>query len=248
MLEATATHSRVNRLQGVALTPAAQAALSINDKHREVQRLGRTAKEIAAEIGEELIEVKQSLAHGEFEPWVKANCCLSLRRAQEYMKVARLKNADARAFASCETIQDALAPAKPKPTPKQELRAATLNDLRKVERLRALRDDPGASEGEKANAQAKLNEIEKEIGKVEDVKVAPEKTRYAAFGQERTHYGWKMEAFFIDRIADTLLHKAVSDPRTGGNQAYKELKKALKKACGGEIETIDKLLKKINEL
>lgn len=167
MLDFTTTYPPENRLHEVSLTAAALAALSINDKHREVQRLGRTAKEIAAMIGEELIKVKDDLDHGEFEPWVKANCCLSLRRAQEYMKVARLKNADARAFASCETIQDALATAKPKPTPKQELRAATLDDLRKVERLRALRDDPGASEGEKANAQAKLNEIEKEIGKVE---------------------------------------------------------------------------------
>ncbi|WP_342070561.1 hypothetical protein [Yoonia algicola] len=83
---------------------------------------------------------------------------------------------------------------------------------------------------------------------MEEVKVAPEKNRYSAFGQEQTHYDWKMEAFFIDRIANTLLHKAVSDPRTGGNQAFTELKKALKKACDGEIETIDKLMKRIEEL
>jgi hypothetical protein len=44
---------------------------------------------------------------------------------------------------------------------------ATLTDLCKEERVRALRDDPSASEGERADAQAKLDEIEEEIGKVE---------------------------------------------------------------------------------
>ncbi|WP_170381495.1 hypothetical protein [Ruegeria atlantica] len=50
---------------------------------------------------------------------------------------------------------------------KVETRAPTLDDLRKVERLRALRDNPAATEGEKRAAQTKLDTIEKEIGKVE---------------------------------------------------------------------------------
>ena len=44
----------------------------------------------------------------------------------------------------------------PGPEPKREKRAATLDDLRKVERLRALRDDPSATEGERNAAQAKF--------------------------------------------------------------------------------------------
>lgn len=54
----------------------------------------------------------------------------------------------------------------PDPEPQPERRAATLDDLRKVERLRALRDDPSAPEGERANAQRKIDAIEKEVGPV----------------------------------------------------------------------------------
>jgi hypothetical protein len=63
-----------SRAHNVALTETARLAVSVNSKHREVQRLGRTAKEIAAEIGEELIKVKVELKHGEFKPWVAAHC------------------------------------------------------------------------------------------------------------------------------------------------------------------------------
>ena len=44
---------------------------SINSKHREVQRLSRTAKEIAAVIGEELIAVRESKPEGGLRRWVE---------------------------------------------------------------------------------------------------------------------------------------------------------------------------------
>ncbi|MCL6285995.1 DUF3102 domain-containing protein [Ruegeria sp. 2012CJ41-6] len=156
-----------------SLTETARLAVSVNSKHREVQRLGRTAKEIAAEIGEELIKVKQKLAHGEFMPWVKAECAFSERSAQDYMKIAKAKTQRAADFNRCDSIREVLAMGKPKAEPQTQRRAATLDDLRKVERLRALRDDPGAAEGERKNAQAKLDEIEKEVGPIDGVKQQP---------------------------------------------------------------------------
>lgn len=160
-----------------ALTATAKLAMEINDKHREVVTLGRTAKEIAAEIGGMLIEVKQKLAHGEFMPWVEVNCSFKEARARDYMRVAKAKRQRSVDFTRCESIAEVLALGKPKPSaseePKPERRAATLDDLRKVERLRALRDDPACTEGEKAAAQRKLDEIEKEIGKVEPEDVDP---------------------------------------------------------------------------
>lgn len=39
---------------------------------------------------------------------------------------------------------------KPNPEPQQEKRSATHDDLRKVQRLRALRDEPSATDGERA--------------------------------------------------------------------------------------------------
>ncbi|WP_342070560.1 DUF3102 domain-containing protein [Yoonia algicola] len=144
MLDTATINSTIQDPNELSLTQAAQAALSINDMHREVQRLGRTAMEIAAEIGEELIEVKEEkLDHGQFIPWIEANCSFSRKRVHEYMKVAEAKCHSRVTFDRCTSIREVLAIGKDKPTPKQELRAATLDDLRKVERLRALRDDPG---------------------------------------------------------------------------------------------------------
>lgn len=131
------------------LTAAAQVASSINHKHREVLAYGRTAKEIAAEIGEELIAMKETLSHGEFKPWVNENCSFSYAAAHQYMTVAKAKIDRAQLFKSCNSIREVLALGKPKPEPAQETRAATLDDLRKVERLRALRDNPAATEGER---------------------------------------------------------------------------------------------------
>lgn len=115
--------------------------------HREVVTLGRTAKEIAAEIGDMLIAVKAELKHGEFKPWVAEHCTFSYDSAKDYMKVARAKSEHAPLFNACSSIREVLAIGKPKPAPKPDTRAATLDDLRKVERLRALRDDPSATEG-----------------------------------------------------------------------------------------------------
>lgn len=115
--------------------------------HREVQRLGRTAKSITAHIGEELIEVKQKLAHGEFKPWVLENCSFSYEQANCYVKVAKVKSVTRDIFDRANSIREVLDLKDKKPEPEPERRAATLNDLRKVERLRALRDDPAATEG-----------------------------------------------------------------------------------------------------
>ena len=124
----------------VALTETARLAVSVNSKHREVQRLGRTAKDIAAEIGEELIKVKQKLAHGEFKQWVPDNCAFSYDSTNDYMKLAKAKMEHAPLFNRCNSIREVLALGKaPKPTEEpQQKRSATLDDLRKVERLRAL--------------------------------------------------------------------------------------------------------------
>ena len=119
--------------------------------HREVVALGRTAKEIAAEIGEELIAVKAEKPHGGYEPWCNEHLIVKKTQRFEYVKLARLKSSDFRTFEAATSINDALKTKKPAPKP--ETRAATLDDLRKVERLRALRDDPSATEGEKQAAR-----------------------------------------------------------------------------------------------
>lgn len=121
-------------------------AQAINDKHREVQALGRTAKEIAAEIGEMLLVEKARAGHGGFKPWIEENCSFSYDTAKDYMNVAKAKRERAPLFNRCISIREFLdLKAKPKTEPAPERRAPSLDELRKVERLRALRDDPAAS-------------------------------------------------------------------------------------------------------
>jgi len=85
--------------------------------------------------------VKQTLAHGEFGPWVEANCSFKEARARDYMRVTKAKRQRSVDFARCDSIADVLTLGKPKPSaseePKPVHRAATLDDLRRVEGLRA---------------------------------------------------------------------------------------------------------------
>lgn len=121
----------------------------INSKHLEVKRLELTAKDVAAEVGEMLIEVKRSLPHGEFTKWVEANCEFSYNTAQEYMRVYRYKQTALRVFYQCTSIREVLELSKPednrknyeynRPKPKMDK-----DDQRKVRKLQAVIDDAAA--------------------------------------------------------------------------------------------------------
>jgi hypothetical protein len=60
----------------------AQLATIANDAHRN-------ALPRAIEAGQALIDAKRLLKHGEWLPWLKANCVFSERTARVYMQVAR---------------------------------------------------------------------------------------------------------------------------------------------------------------
>ena len=61
----------------------------INDEHRAVEEAARSAVEHAIRCGEMLQEVKESLPHGAFGPWLRENFAGSKRTAQTYMKLFR---------------------------------------------------------------------------------------------------------------------------------------------------------------
>lgn len=58
----------------------------INELHDGIE--GRRALADAIQIGEKLVEVKTSLDHGQWKPWVQAHLHFNLRTAQRYMQVA----------------------------------------------------------------------------------------------------------------------------------------------------------------
>lgn len=57
--------------------------------HAEIEAEVRTTLPKAIRLGQLLVEQKAELGHGEWLPWVKANCPFSDRSAQDYMKYYR---------------------------------------------------------------------------------------------------------------------------------------------------------------
>lgn len=214
-------------LDPIALTADAQAAKAINDRHREVVRLGRAAKDIAAEIGEGLIEVKARLEHGEFIPWCETNLTFGKTQRQRYMLVAQIKKSGDGLFQAANSIEELTDKKKPKPTPKVERRAATLDDLRKVERLQALTDDAGAPVGERQAAQAMLDKIEAEIGPVEP------KVDYS-----------KMSTV---ELSTTLTKSALKKARKN-EKVFQLIEEAMRKTYGYTDQNLARLIKKLDTL
>jgi Protein of unknown function (DUF3102) len=64
-------------------------AATINEHLEAAETATRRGLEHAIAAGLLLIEAKELVAHGEWIPWLKANCRLSPRQAQVYMRLAR---------------------------------------------------------------------------------------------------------------------------------------------------------------
>ena len=66
-------------------------ASEINEAHAQAIRHAGTAIDFAKQAGALLLQVKNELAHGEFLPWLEANCTVSDRQARRYMASAQGK-------------------------------------------------------------------------------------------------------------------------------------------------------------
>lgn len=64
-------------------------ATTINAEHALAQQCAGTAVEHAVRCGQLLLEVKSGLNHGEFLPWIEANCEFSGQSARVYMAAAK---------------------------------------------------------------------------------------------------------------------------------------------------------------
>ena len=64
----------------------------INELHRNAYLHAETAVEDAIRCGEMLQQVKDSLKHGEWKPWIEANCDFVYQTAARYMKAATQKS------------------------------------------------------------------------------------------------------------------------------------------------------------
>lgn len=61
----------------------------INDAHAECERAAQSAVAHAVRCGELLLRCKAAVPHGEWLPWLAANCTFRERTAQTYMRIGR---------------------------------------------------------------------------------------------------------------------------------------------------------------
>jgi len=72
-----------------ALTSLNTLAAQINSAHAQCQQAYNNSLKFAHHAGDLLLEAKSQVAHGEWLPWVNANCNFSERTARVYMQVSR---------------------------------------------------------------------------------------------------------------------------------------------------------------
>jgi len=93
---------------GQSLPDLAQA---IDREHQAAHQAARTALEHAFECGRLLLEAKAAVPHGEWLPWLEANCTVKRRTAQLYMRLAtelpKLSDEDAQRVAHL-TVREAV--------------------------------------------------------------------------------------------------------------------------------------------
>jgi len=80
-------------------------ASEINQAHANAVRHAGTAIDFAKHAGELLLQVKAELKHGEFIPWLAANCDVSDRQARRYMAAALGKPVPMRVLKT-DTVSD----------------------------------------------------------------------------------------------------------------------------------------------
>lgn len=68
-------------------------ATAINDEHRKCGEAVLTALDHAMRAGDLLIEAKAEIGHGNWQAWIEENFEGSVRRAQEYMRLAKNREA-----------------------------------------------------------------------------------------------------------------------------------------------------------
>jgi hypothetical protein len=84
-------------------------ALAINAEHANIVEKLRRGLDHAIKAGSLLIEVKEHIEHGAFEPWVKRYCKFSIRTGQLYMQIARNKEKVKNATIADLTLHEAVA-------------------------------------------------------------------------------------------------------------------------------------------
>lgn len=97
-----------------AVLPSVTTADMVNELHHRAAASAEYAVEAACEIGRLLIARKDELEHGQFMPWIEAECDFSHSTAKVYMNAARQKDSGL-AFSSLRQLYGPPRDERPKP-------------------------------------------------------------------------------------------------------------------------------------
>lgn len=145
--------------------PITTVAQEMNLLHHKIKSAQVSAKDMAAELGEILINKKANLKHGEFKSWVEDNCEFSYAAANQYMKVAKAKIDRAQLFDTCTSIRDVLTlkeTRESQPTTKKP--NLDYDDKRKIKKLLSVFNDSATPQPMKEAVGTKLKGYEEAHG------------------------------------------------------------------------------------
>lgn len=72
-----------------AIFTSDKLASEINELDKQLNEAVLETLLIAVEMGEKLIQAKESLLHGEFQSWIESYCTVKYRQAAKYMRLAK---------------------------------------------------------------------------------------------------------------------------------------------------------------
>ena len=143
------------------------AAIELNRLHGEIEGKMRSTVSDAIRAGEILANVKEKLGHGEFLPWIKANCKFSQQSASNYMRLFEYRSKLPtvgnlqEAYKQVETLE---AQAKKSEEQRARERVETFNKTgEKPEGWRRGTDDKLAVE--EAERKARIKKVQEELKK-----------------------------------------------------------------------------------
>lgn len=143
-------------------------ATAINDEHRKCDEAVSTALDHAMRAGDLLIKAKAEIGHGDWQAWVEENFEGSMRRAQEYMRLAKnreaIKAEKARSSAplGIDRALRAIAAPKQKNSSEASEAAEPLDENTVSVRQEIVRDGEKSDEEIAAELQVEVEEVAKQ--------------------------------------------------------------------------------------
>lgn len=125
----------------------AKLAIDINAEIRAAEASYRKALDHAVRVGQLLIEAKALVNHGEWLPWLEANCAVKRTQAEKYMRLARANYHPSGNLTITEAVAQLTAPkvVKPDPNvPSPDVRAAIVAKAGRGEAQRDIAKTVGA--------------------------------------------------------------------------------------------------------